>query len=59
MNYEAYIPEALELVSAWEIPLEDFAQVVNDQARIMAGTGTDTGLAYVEYFDAPYAVAAD
>jgi hypothetical protein len=57
MNYEAYIPEALELVSAWEIPLEDFAQVVNDQARIMAGTDTD--LAYVEYFDDPYAVAAD
>lgn len=29
MNYEAYIPKALELVSAWESPPEDFAQVVD------------------------------
>ena len=37
MNYEDYIPDALLLVSAWEVPEEDFAQVVNDQARLMAG----------------------
>ena len=37
MNYEDYIPDALLLVSAWEIAEEDFAQAVNDQARLMAG----------------------
>ena len=37
MHIEDYIPEALEMVSAWEIPDEDFAQTVNDQARLMAG----------------------
>jgi hypothetical protein len=37
MNHENYINEALEIVSAWEVPEEDFAQVVNDQARLMAG----------------------
>jgi hypothetical protein len=41
MNYEAYLSEALELVSAWEIRPEDFAQVVNDQAKIMAGLDLD------------------
>ena len=41
MNYEHYIPEALDIVSAWEVPPEDFARVVNDQARIMAGTDLD------------------
>ncbi|EED35833.1 hypothetical protein NOR51B_1780 [Luminiphilus syltensis NOR5-1B] len=41
MNYEDYIAEALEIVSAWEVPPEDFAQVVNDQAKIMAGTDLD------------------
>lgn len=37
MDQESYINEALEIVSAWEVPAEDFAQVVNDQARLMAG----------------------
>jgi hypothetical protein len=37
MNHEDYIPEALEMVSTWEIPEKDFAQVVNDQARLMCG----------------------
>jgi hypothetical protein len=37
MDIECYIYEALEIVSAWEIPEEDFAQTVNDQARLMAG----------------------
>jgi hypothetical protein len=41
MNYEAYLSEALELVSAWEIRPEDFAQVVNDQAKIMVGLDLD------------------
>ena len=37
MNYEKYIAEALQVVAAWEVPEEDFARAVNDQARIMAG----------------------
>ena len=37
MNYEDYIADALELVSAWEVSEEWFAQVVNDQARLMCG----------------------
>jgi len=36
-DYEAYIPDALEMVSAWEVPEEDFSRVVNEQARLMCG----------------------
>ena len=36
-----YISQALEMVSAWNIPDEDFAQAVNDQARLMAGVNID------------------
>lgn len=52
MNYQTYIPEALEIVSAWDIELEDFAQVVNDQARLMAATDLD--LITNADFDNPY-----
>ena len=41
MNYEAYIPEALAIVAAWDIPLEDFAAVVRDHAKILAGAELD------------------
>ena len=45
MNYEDYISDAIDLVSAWEdVPEEYFAQVVNDQAKLMTGItpeGTD------------------
>ena len=37
MHIENYILDALEIVSAWDIPEEDFAQTVNDQAMLMAG----------------------
>ena len=37
MYYQDLIPEALELVSTWNVPDEDFAQVVNDQAKLMSG----------------------
>ena len=37
MQFEDYIPEALEVVSAWDIPDDDFAYAVNDQAKLMAG----------------------
>ena len=41
MNYECYIQDAIDMVSAWEIPEEDFARAVNDQARLMAGQGLE------------------
>jgi len=37
MDYENYILDALEMVMAWELPEEEFADAVNDQARLMAG----------------------
>ena len=36
MNYENQILDALMIVSAWDIPDEDFADAVNDQALMMA-----------------------
>jgi len=41
MNQENYIMDALEIVSSWDLPDEDFAQAVNDQARLMAGITPD------------------
>ena len=37
MHIEDYIPEAIEMVSAWVIPDEQFTDAVNDQAMLMAG----------------------
>ena len=37
MDYENYILDALEMVMAWDLPDEEFADAVNDQARLMAG----------------------
>ena len=37
MQFEDYIPDALEMVSAWDIPDEHLADAVNAQARLMAG----------------------
>ena len=37
MIFEDYICEALDTVSAWELPEEEFVQAVNDQARLMCG----------------------
>ena len=34
---EDYIPEALEMVSAWDIPDEQLADAINDQAKLMSG----------------------
>ena len=36
-----YILDALEIVSAWNLPDEDFAQAVNAQARLMAGVNPE------------------
>ena len=41
MNQENYILEALEIVSAWDLPDEDLADAINDQARLMAGVSPD------------------
>ena len=37
MDYEDYIPDALELVLAWDLPEECLPDAVNEQARLMAG----------------------
>jgi hypothetical protein len=36
-----HILDALDIVSAWDVPDEGFAQAVNDQARLMAGIHPD------------------
>ena len=41
MNIENYILDAIELVSAWDLPDEDLADAVNDQAMLMAGVNPD------------------
>jgi hypothetical protein len=37
MDYEDYIPDALDLVLAWDLPEDALAEAVNEQARLMAG----------------------
>jgi hypothetical protein len=44
MNYENQILDALMIVSAWDIPDEDLADAVNDQAMLMAGHNYDDHL---------------
>ena len=51
-NFEDYIPDALAMVSAWEVEEEHFADVVNDQARLMAGFGLEPSGSY--QLDDPY-----
>ena len=45
MSYEDfiqdYISDAISMVDSWGLPEEDFAQAVNDQARLMAGLGLE------------------
>jgi len=41
MNFEEHVITALELVSVLNIPDEDFADAVNDQAMLMAGVNPD------------------
>ena len=52
MDYRQYIADALEMVAAWGIPEKDFAQVVNDQAKLMAMT--DIELSGLDDFASPY-----
>ena len=41
MNYENYILDAIEIVGAWDLPEEDMADAVGDQAMLMAGVNPD------------------
>jgi hypothetical protein len=41
MNYEDYIADALNMVSAWDLPESNFAEAVNAQAHLMAGQGLE------------------
>lgn len=43
-NHEAFIADALQIVEAWEVPPEDFARAVNDQARLLAGLDLEPAL---------------
>jgi len=35
--FETHLSDAIETVSSWDLPEEDFACAVNSQARLMAG----------------------
>ncbi len=37
MDYQDYIPDAIELVDSWELDETDWRQAVINQARILAG----------------------
>ena len=39
--FDNYVLDAIEMVSAWDVPDEYFADTVNDQARLMAGINPD------------------
>ena len=41
MNTENHILDALEIVSSWDVPDEDFADAVNSQIRVMMGINPD------------------
>jgi hypothetical protein len=41
MNYENQILDALMIVSAWDIPDEDLADAVSEQAMLMGGVNPD------------------
>ena len=48
MNFENYILEAIEMVSAWpDIPEEVFGRTVNEQASLMSGNSID------DFFEQP------
>ena len=41
MNLQNYIIEALEIVSAWDLPDEDLSSAIADQAMLLAGVNPD------------------
>ena len=40
-TYQNQLLDAVEAVSAWDLPEEDFADAVNAQARLMCGVPSD------------------
>jgi hypothetical protein len=71
MNYETYLIDAIDMVASWELSEAEFAQAVNDQARLMAGlellefwvsrSGTDklTSVGQPNSSSNPHTTAAD
>ena len=35
--YQNYLSDAIGIVSAWDVPDEEFAQAVNDRVKLMSG----------------------
>ena len=44
MHQQNHYLDALEIVSAWDLPDEELADAVNAQARLMAGNNHDESL---------------
>ena len=40
-SFEAHLSEAIEAVSAWDLPDTEYAAAVNAQARLLAGVPFD------------------
>ena len=40
-QFQQNLLEAIEIVSAWDLPEEEFANAVNAQTRLMSGIPTD------------------
>lgn len=40
-NTPQYIFDAIDMVTAWDLPEEDFAEAVNAQAHLMSGCSPD------------------
>jgi hypothetical protein len=47
MTYENQILDALMIISAWDLPDEDLAEAIGDQARLMAGVDPCEDLAEI------------
>ena len=41
MDYTTYLQDAIDLVDAWDIPESEWAEAVNAQARLMAGSNIE------------------
>jgi hypothetical protein len=41
MNFQQLLLDATEAVMSWEIPEEDYAEAIKDQACLMAGISPD------------------
>ncbi len=40
-DYENHIQQAIEMVEGWDLPQEQFARAVNEQAQLMSGITLD------------------